>query len=188
MEKTITVLTILVILYACIEKVESTVTNKKFAQLTLHDRTFNPNVDIKTYTLITKDAATDTINAKEIIKVKRLVPTAMQTKKQELFEEALAIQFTFRAENEFFNRDDYIKDRIGGTWNIDTVKYANLVLQFVGEHALLTYRNVLQDKDDLGKPNIEYYTWAEIFTKEDGKWKVLSLHQIDARNEYPQIN
>ena len=109
---------------------------------------------------------------------------AMQTKDSALFNEAVAKNFTFRAEDEFYNRDDYIKDRIAGRWNVDTVRYQNLVLQLFGNIAMLTYRNVLNGTDDFGKPDTEYYSWGEIFIKENGKWKVASLHQIDAQIDY----
>ncbi len=59
-----------------------------------------------------------------------------------------------------------------------------MVLQFFGEIAVLTYRNILKGTDDFGKPDIEYYSWADIYVKENGKWKAAGGHLIDQRIEY----
>lgn len=60
---------------------------------------------------------------------------------------------------------------MAGTWTIDTVKYENLVLQFLGDVAVLTYRNSVKGTDDIGKAVTEHYCWADFYFKESGKWK-----------------
>ena len=143
---------------------------------------FSPN--IKNFDLITNNVKADSTDAKEIMQVKRKLPLAMQGKDSALFNEILAKGFTMRGEKEFLNRSDYIKNRVAGTWTIDTVKYQNLALQFFGDIAVLTYRNILNGTDDFGKADTEYYSWADIYIKENGKWKIGAIHNIDARIEY----
>lgn len=135
-------------------------------------------------TLITDNYEKEKSDALEILQLKHKFPLAMQTKSKEIFEEIFAVDFVFRADDEFFNREDYINDRINGTWEIDTVKYQNLALQFFGDKAVLTYKNILDGTDDYGKPNIEYYSWADIYVRENGDWKILSCFTIDSRMEY----
>ena len=86
--------------------------------------------------------------------------------------------FTFRGESEFFNRADYIRDRTTGEGRVKTADYQNLVLQFFGEVAMLTYRNIVEDEP--GGPGSwkAEMIWSEMFVKEDGRWKGASLHQI----------
>jgi len=59
------------------------------------------------------------------------------------------------------------------------------VLQFFGDISVLTYRNTLNGTDDSGNEEIEYYSWAEIYMKENGKWKIKGLHEIESRVEFP---
>jgi hypothetical protein len=175
----------MVIVCGCKEKTHNSETEKKYFQVTISEENLTPTVDISSFVLITNNESANRIEAMEIMKIKRKFPLAMQGKDSTLFNEILAKNFTFRADDEFFNRADYIRDRVNGTWTIDTVRYQNLALQFFGDIAVLTYRNILNGTDDNGKPDIEKYSWADIFVKEDGKWKIGSVHNVDARIEYP---
>lgn len=158
--------------------------NKNYAQFVMKENNSTPTVDISGFVLITNNYQKDSVEARRILKVKRNLPLAMQRKDSSLFEAILSRDFTFRAQNEFFNRADYINDRIHGTWIIDTVKYQNMVLQFFDETALVTYTNRLEGTDDNGKPDIEYYSWADIYKKENEIWKIAGIHEIEARIEY----
>lgn len=175
---------ILAIANACNEKTTSIYSDKKYLQLTIKEDNATPTVDIKNVNLITNNVEADSTNAKEIMQVKRKLPLAMQGKDSTLFNEILAKGFTMRGEKEFLNRSDFIKNRVTGTWTIDTVKYQNLALQFFGDIAVLTYRNILNGTDDFGKADTEYYSWADIYIKENGKWKIGGIHNIDARIDY----
>lgn len=158
---------------------------KNLQQITVTEENFTPTVDIKSFSLVGDSSGAQIADAREILKIKRKWPLAMQQKNRKLFEEILSKDFSMRGEDEFFgNREDYIKDREKGTWSIDTVKYENLVLQFFGDIAVLSYRNKLTGTDIAGIPNKEFYTWADMFKKEDGAWKILASHCIDARVEY----
>ena len=159
--------------------------NKDYVQILIEEENTTPTVDIPNFTLITNNPDAERGEAGEVLKVKRKIPLAMQAHDSVLFDETLAKDFTFRAADEFFNRADFIQNRIAGTWTIDTVKYQNLALQFFGDIALLTYRNILTGTDDAGKADLEYYSWADVFKKENGAWKFLSIHCMDARVEYP---
>ena len=90
----------------------------------------------------------------------------------------LARDFVFRAEDQFHNRADYIRDRTSGEDRVKTADYQNLVLQFFGEVAMLTYRNIVEDEP--GGPSAwkAEMVWSEMFVKEDGRWKVSALHCI----------
>lgn len=180
-----TFVSILTILSACNEKTSSNDSGKKYQQLTIKEDNVTPTVDIKNVNLITNNFEADSTNAKEIMQVKRKLPMAMQGKDSALFNEILAKGFTMRGEKEFFNRSDFIKNRVTGTWTIDTVKYQNLALQFFGDIAVLTYHNILNGTDDFGNADTEYYSWADIYIKENGKWKIGAIHNIESRIEYP---
>ena len=96
---------------------------------------------------ITGNGATKTIidaqqnrtnDAKQIMNLKRRWPLAMQSQNLEEFEAILAKEFTFKGIGEFFNRTDYIKNRIKpDDWKITFVKYDNLCLQFINDLAIL---------------------------------------------------
>lgn len=180
--KTITILTLI---SACNEQKPSNVVDKEYVQLVIKEDNITPTIDIKSFTLITNNAEADSVDAKEIMQLKRKAPLAMQTKDSALFNDIIANKFVGRSEDEFYNnKNEFIKNRVSGTWTIDTVKYENVVLQFFGEVAVLTYRNILQGTDDFGKPDIEHYCWADFYFKENGKWKGGGGHRIDKRIEY----
>lgn len=148
------------------------------------DSLATPGISISGVTLVSRDPEKDKADAIEILALKHKWPLAMKTKDKALFEEILAKDFVFRAEDEFFNRSDYIQDRVNGTWTIDFVLYQNLVVQIFGQYALLTYRNILDGTTDDGIPDREYYSWADMYTKADGTWKILGSHLIEGRMEY----
>ncbi|MEP6713193.1 MAG: nuclear transport factor 2 family protein [Ferruginibacter sp.] len=170
---------------SCNNKTTADKGHKIVTQIIIKEANTTPTVDIKNFTLITNNVKADSTEAIEILKVKRNWPLAMQRKDSALFESILAKDFTFHAGYEFYaNRTDYISNRITGTWTIDTVRYHNLVLQFFGTTALLTYYNTLNGTDSVGRPDVEHYWWADIYTKENGQWKILAAHEIDARIDY----
>lgn len=179
------ILILLFMICGCKAPVKPVTASGFFQQIKINEENITPTVDIKSFVLITNDRTKDSMEAREILKVKRNFPLAMQQKDSSLFEQILATGFIFRADDEFFNRDEYIQNRIHGTWTIDTVRYENLAMQCFGEMAVLTYKNSLNGSDDAGRPNLEKYTWADMYVKENGKWKLLSVHCIDAKIEYP---
>ena len=177
---------IITVLNAACNESQSPDKNSEYEQIIMTEAGLTPTVDIKNYTLITNNIKADSINAMEILRLKRSLPLAMQRKDSALFDNILATDFTYRGEDEFYkNKKDYIHNRINANWTIDTVKYQNLVLQFFGEIAVLTYRNTLDGSDDNGKADIEHYSWADIYMKENGKWKIKGIHEIESRIEYP---
>jgi len=175
---------LLTIFYSCYNRQNET--EREFKQVYLNDPDgiSTPTVLIQGLTFVTDNFEFEQNDALEILRLKHRLPLAMQTKNRELFEDILAKGFTFRAENEFFNRADYIDNRVAGTWTIDTVTFENLVLQLFDKKALLTYRNTLKGTDVNGKANIEKYSWADIYVKQGESWKVLGIHEIDSRIDY----
>lgn len=161
---------------------------KDYQQIKIKEPNLTPTIDIKDFTLISNNLKQDSIDAIEILKVKRNLPLAMQKKEKAIFESILSKNFTYRGEDEFFkNSKDYIQNRVNATWTIDTVRFQNLTLQFFGEIAVLTYRNTLGGTDDNGRFDIENYTWADIYVKENGKWKIEAIHEIESRITYPNL-
>lgn len=178
-------------LYSCdTQPLKTESLNKNYTNVFIKDSDTlsTPGIFIKGLTLVTKHYEQEEKDATEILELKHLWPLAMKTKNRQLFENILAKDFSFIGEGEFFNRTDYIEDRVNGTWEIDAVSYENLVLQFFGHLAILTYRNKLDGTDNKGVPNKEYYSWADIYIKERGQWKILSSHNIEGRIEYELSN
>lgn len=181
----ISILSLLFIL-GCNTKTDEKNTTSSFEQqfISTPDSLILTTILIPGLTLITENYDNDQDDALEILQLKYKFPLAMQTKNRKIFEAIFAEEFVFRADDEFFNREDYINNRVKGTWEIDTVKYQNLTLQFYEDKAVLSYKNVLDGTDDSGKPTLEYYTWADVYVKENTGWKLLSCFNIDSRVEY----
>jgi ketosteroid isomerase-like protein len=156
-------------------------TGKKFSQVPLKVNYVIPNVGISNYTLITDDVEAHRKDAEAIMLRKKDMPLAMQKHDAALFNSFLARNFIARGEHEFLTREEYIQDRVNATWSISDVQYENLVLQFFGETTLLTYRNIVKEKDEKGVPSTWLYTWADIWIKEDGEWKVAAIYVIDSK-------
>ncbi len=109
----------------------------------------------------------------------------MQTKDPALFEKILARDFVFRGESGMLRREDYIKNRTAPSQaKVLTADYENIALQFFGDIAVMTYRNIVKGTNDEGQPDPpEYISWADIYVKENGKWKIGSVHVVDYRTE-----
>jgi hypothetical protein len=155
----------------------------RYEQLTIKIDRPSPTIDMSSYTLITDNPERDRPEAAELMRVKADLPRAVQTKNKALFESILARDFTFRGEDQWYGRDAYIRDRVESHERVVTVRYENLVLQLFGEMAVLTYRNVLNHTDSAGMPDMLYFSWADVWVKEDGKWKVGAIHVISKRVE-----
>ena len=181
----ISILSLLFIL-GCDTKTEEKNTKSSFEQrfISTPDSLVLSTIIIPGLTLITKNYGKEKDDALEILKLKHKFPLAMQTKSKVIFEEIFDEDFVFRADDEFFNKEDYINNRVNGTWEIDTVKYQNLSLQFFKDKAVLSYKNVLDGTDDYNKPTLEYYNWSDVYVKEYSGWKLLSCFLIDSRVEY----
>lgn len=144
-----------------------------------------PTVNIAKYILISVAGEDRSKDAAEILSVKRRWPLAMQSQRREKFESILSKDFTFTGNGELFNREDYIIDRTKPSeWKITNVKYDNLTLQFLGDRALLSYRNeVTNENINTHLIEMEYISWADVYIKEEGKWKISTAHVIDFRME-----
>ena len=153
--------------------------SKKFVQVHYKIDLNTPTVAITNYTLISNDLLRDSSNAREIIKAKVLLPLAMQKHDRVLFDSILAKDFISQGEDEFFNREEYIHDRVNGKWLITDVQYENLVLEFFGDLGMLTYRNKVTEKDEFGKVTLYNWFWTDIWVKESGRWKIRVLRAIN---------
>ena len=151
---------------------------KTLSQVQLVTKSKYPTVGIREYTLITDNVEAQRADAEAIMQVKIELPRAMQTKDPAQFDRVLARDFIFRGEDEFYTRADYIRDRTSGEGRVKTADYQNLVLQFFGDVAMLTYRNIVEEEP--GGPGAwkAEMIWSEMFVKEDGRWKVAALHLI----------
>jgi len=138
-----------------------------------------PTVGITNYTLITNNLERDSSAAREIIKAKVVLPLAMQKHDSLLFESILASDFIYQGEEAFFNRAEYIHDRITAKWMISDARYENLVLEFFDGYGVLTYRNKITEKDEFGKDQLYTWFWTDVWIKEGGKWRLKDLRAIN---------
>jgi hypothetical protein len=157
----------------------------RHAIIVVTDDDTTPTVKLPEYTLINDPHNDHLSEAREIIKVKRQWPLAMQSLDPSVFELILSSQFTFKETDTFFNRADYIRNRTTpDQWKIVHVDYDNVTLQFFGSMAVLSYRNHVQNKNaESGEIETEHMTWVDTFIKEDGAWKIDASHTIDYRLE-----
>lgn len=174
---------LLLILLNCASVLAKEPEARRYEQITIQTAEQAPGIDMASYTLITNDPERDRLDAADIMRVKAAWPRAMQTKDKALFESILARDFTFRAEDEWYERDAYIRDRIESHERVTAVRYENLVLQCFGQLAVLTYRNVVSHTDATGKPATLHMSWADIFVREQGTWKIRGSHLISLRVE-----
>lgn len=138
-----------------------------------------PTVGITNYTLITNDLQRDSSIAREIIKAKVILPLAMQRHDLKLFDSTLSKDFIYEGEEAFFNRAEYIQDRVNAKWMISDARYENVVLQFFDEYGVLTYRNKITEKDEFGKDQFYTWFWTDIWIKENGRWKLKNLRALN---------
>ena len=160
---------------------------KQMTQLIVKYDTGSPNVGISSYALITDKAEAHRTDAEAIMQVKKNFPLAVQTKDRALFEKILARDFVFRGEGEngLLRRENYINDRTNpSSGKVLTADYENIALQFFGDIAVMTYRNIVKGTNEKGQPDpAEYISWADVYVKENGEWKIGAAHVIDYRTE-----
>jgi ketosteroid isomerase-like protein len=150
-------------------------------QMVLTTKSRYPQVRLSSYTLVydeNEEARKD--EAEAVMQVKIELPRAVQTKDAERFERILTRDFVFRAEHQFYGRADYIRERANNKDTVITADYENVVLQFIGNVALLTYRNIVAMEPG-GPEHTVYMTWADVLVKEGGKWKFRAVHLIDSK-------
>lgn len=155
---------------------------KSFIQVTRKIEDSIASIGINAYNLITDNLGKDTTEADALLRRKILHPLAMQKHDSAIFEDLIANDFTAQGEHEFFNRQEFIQDRVNGKWMISDVQYENLVLQFFGEIGILTYRNIVKELDEKGTPLTWHFTWADVWIKEKGKWKIKTQRTIYSTN------
>lgn len=156
----------------------------QLAQVSIRTTSGHPQIEIGSYTLLSRDAAAQRADAEAVMELKKKFPLAVMTKDRELFDRILSRDFVFRGEGDdgLLTRADYIQNRVNATGSIERVRYENLVLQFFGDVAVLTYRNVLKNKDAAGQPDeTEHISWADVYVKESGEWKIGAAYVIDYR-------
>jgi ketosteroid isomerase-like protein len=150
-------------------------------QITLTTKSRYPQVRLSSYTLVyDENEGPRQDEGEAVMQVKIELPRAVQTKDGERFERILARDFVFRAEDQFYGRADYIRERANNKDTVITADYENVVLQFIGNVALLTYRNIVAMEPG-GPEHTVYMTWADILVKEGGKWKFRAVHLIDSK-------
>ncbi|MDZ4792868.1 MAG: nuclear transport factor 2 family protein [Bacteroidota bacterium] len=194
MKKTIFILlTTLVIAFSCKEERKTDKkSNKKsannYSATVIVEDNSTPSVDISKYTLVSNQQKERRNHAKEILKVKRKWPLAMQSLNPLEFDSILSKNFTFKGSDKFFNRADYIKNRTTpDEWKITSVKYDNVTLQFFGDTGVLSYLNHITNKNvNTAAIEYEHISWVDIYVIEDGKWKIEAAHAIDYRLELPE--
>jgi ketosteroid isomerase-like protein len=150
-------------------------------QVIMATRSQYPQVRLSTYTLICDDdLEARKAEAEAVMQVKIELPRAVQTEEADRFERILARDFVFRAKDQFYDRADYIRERVNNKDTVMTADYENVVLQFVGDIAFLTYRNIVVMKPG-GPEHTAHMTWADILVKENGQWKFRAVHLIDSK-------
>lgn len=169
------------------QKGESNAENT-YAVVVLTEDNTTPSVDLSKFTLVNDPNRDRMDDAKEIIEIKRKWPLAMQSLNPLEFDAILGKNFTFKASDEFFTRDDYIKNRTTpDEWKITYVKYDNVTLQFFGDTGVLSYVNRITNKNvNTDAVEYEYISWVDIYIVEDGKWKIGAAHAIDYRLEHSE--
>jgi Domain of unknown function (DUF4440) len=151
------------------------------SQVTLTTRSQYPQVRLGKYTLICDDdCERKRAEAEAVMRVKVELPRAVQTKEPNRFERILARDFVFRAEDQFYGRADYIRARVNNKDTVMTADFDNVVLHFVADMALLTYRNTVVMEPG-GPEHTVRMTWADILIKEDGQWKFRAVYLIDSK-------
>jgi ketosteroid isomerase-like protein len=172
-------------IFCCNTKTEETTVTGNYSALEILAPNETPTVDIEKYVLISHSNDVRKSDASEILAVKRKWPLAMQSPSIRAFDSLLSKDFVFAADGQLLNRKDYINDRTSSSeWKITHVKYDNMALQFFGDIALLTYRNQVKNENiNTNAVEIEYMSWADVYNKEEGKWKIDAAHVVDYRVE-----
>jgi hypothetical protein len=156
-------------------------TTRRYRPVTVDVARPSPNVDISRYVLITDDVEAARDDARRIMRLKADLPLAVQRKDRTLFDQLFAAHFTFRGEDEFWTREEYIRNRVERSEKVGAVRYDNLVLQFFGPVAVLTYRNTVKVTDASGKEETLHMSWADVYVQEAGEWKIGAIHLIDKK-------
>lgn len=157
--------------------------DRRHQQVVVRVEPQSSGIEIESYTLITDNPAAHRRDADAIMAVKLSWPRAMQTKDEALFERILARDFTFRDVDGVQERRAYIRNRVERPEAVMSVRYENVVLQFFGGTALLTYWNIVASKDASGTPETWHMSWADVVVREGGRWKIGASHLISERVE-----
>jgi Domain of unknown function (DUF4440) len=155
-----------------------------YQQVVLREHRRVPGIELDTYTLISDRVEAHRREAEALMRVKLDWPRAMQTKERALFKRILARNFTLREpDGTLYERDAYIRARVESPETVRSVRYENVVVQFFGELAIVSYRNVVRHTDAAGTPDTLHLNWVDVFVREQGEWKIGASHLIGERVE-----
>ncbi|RYD73083.1 MAG: nuclear transport factor 2 family protein [Sphingobacteriales bacterium] len=156
----------------------SRATNIKVAAL-------SPTVKIESYTLVSSGQVDRLKDAAAIIDLKQKWPMVMQSPNRLGFDTILSKDFTFTGDGLVLNRAGYINNRLSPSdWKITFVQYDNISLQFFDSIGLLSYKNQVTNHNvKTNEVEKEHISWADIYVKENGKWKIGASHTVDVQIE-----
>lgn len=137
-----------------------------------------PMVKIGEFTLLTDNAERDQPDAHAIVQAKADWPYAMHTKQRADFDAVLARSFTLHASDGLMDRETYLSNRLADSSRTKLATYDNVVLQIFGDHAIMTYHNVVESEP---APWTESMSWMDTFIREDGRWKISASRMIHLR-------
>lgn len=154
-----------------------------YSLLNVLENNSTPTVDIASYNLVNDPNNSRRTDAEEIMQLKRKWPLALQSLDPVAFDSILSKNYTHKGIKDFYNRADYIKSRTTpDEWKITSVKYENITVQFVDNTGILSYLNHIRNEHTVtGVVETEHISWVDVYSKENGKWKLRSAHAIDYR-------
>lgn len=158
----------------------------RYDQITVKLDSTVPGIELHTYTLISSNPEADRNEAAAILELKVAWPRAMQTKDEASFNRILSNDFTFRAHGQLLDRNAYIRDRMRRREQVASARYQDVVLQIFGSTAVLTYNvDLVTTAGD--SRETWHGTWADVFVREAGRWKIGASYLINERVERARI-
>lgn len=168
--------------FGCSTDIKHTEMRMSAVKLTAQEK--YPIVKIGEFTLLTDNAERDQPEAHAIVQAKADWPYAMHTKQRADFDAVLVRSFTLHAPDGLMDRETYLEKRLADSSRTKLATYDNVVLQIFGDHAIMTYHNIVESEPD---PWTESMSWMDTFIREDGRWKISASRMINLRELSEEI-
>lgn len=128
---------------------------------------------INEYTLATSDPNKDSIESRKIIDLKIGLIDAIEKRDSAFLIENLHESFSFISGESFYNKHDFINQRLYESLDVSTFRLIKPALHIIDNTAVLSF--VQFNKD--GATEFKSF-WTDVFSKTNGEWKLTAIHKF----------
>lgn len=133
----------------------------------------NSSSRVDTYSLTSNSPDQDSIESRKIIELKMELLNAIEKQDSLFLDNSLHSSFSFVSGQSFYNKQDFIDQRLYKNFDVKNLKLENPTIQIVGKTAILSY--IQANPVDV---NLAKSFWTDIYEHTGDHWKLLAIQKF----------